>query len=143
MGCSTSSIRVSFWYVLGASRGGIETGEEPEVTLTRELIEEVGLTPPKIGKLIWTREHILPLFDGRWDGQRELIFQVEVQQRFDPTPAMILAELQSESLHEIRWWSFKEILSESIIVFVPRSLSTYLKRLAVDGLPDSPIDVGV
>ena len=123
--------------------GGIETDEEPESALTRELNEEVGLTQPKIGKLIWTREHIIPFFDGKWDGQRELIFQVEVPHRFDPTPAMTPTELQSESLHEARWWSFQEIVSESTVAFVPRYLSLYLKRLAEDGLPNIPIDVGV
>lgn len=123
--------------------GGIETGEGPEAALTRELNEEIGLTQPKIGKLIWTREHILPLFDSKWDGQRELIFQVKVPQRFDPTPALTPTELQSESVHEVRWWSFKEIVSESTIVFVPRSLSLYLQQLVDDGLPHSPIDVGV
>lgn len=123
--------------------GGIETGEGPEAALTRELNEEIGLAQPKIGKLIWTREHMIPLFDNKWDGQRELIFQVEVPQRFNPTPAMTPTELQSESLHEVRWWSFEEIVSESTIVFVPRSLSLFPQQLADDGLPDNPIDVGV
>jgi 8-oxo-dGTP pyrophosphatase MutT (NUDIX family) len=108
--------------------------------LARELREEVGLRSPSIGPHIWTREHHIRFLDGNWDGQREQIHLVRVDDEFEPTPELDWEQLRREYVHEIRWWSRDE-LSASAVRFVPLDLVTLIDDLVSDGPPPNAIDV--
>ena len=78
--------RATVWATPG---GGQEPGEDDETTLRRELHEELGLVGIDIGPHLWTRTHVIPFLDGRWDGQRENIYLVRTP-AFEPPPALEL-----------------------------------------------------
>lgn len=121
--------------------GGMEPGESADAALCRELVEEAGLRDVAIGPHIWTRLHVIPFLDGRWDGQREQIHLVR-SLRFEPAPTFTAEQLRAEHLHELRWWTLDEIRS-STATFVPAALADHLASVLVDGPPEMPVDVGV
>ncbi len=121
--------------------GGIEAGEAPGDALRRELAEEVGLLDPEIGPLIWTRTHIVAFIGGRFDGQHEQIHLVRTP-RLTPTPRLSPEQLRAEYLFELRWWTLDEIVA-SDVHFVPATLAVHLATLLREGVPVTPVDVGV
>jgi 8-oxo-dGTP pyrophosphatase MutT (NUDIX family) len=122
--------------------GGLEPGEDHLSALRRELTEEVGLTDVDVGPHIWSREHIIPFVDGRWDGQRDRVFLVRTS-RFDPRPTLSWDQLRAERVHELRWWSIGELLAADDVVFAPAAMPRLLEQLVADGPPPTPIETGV
>jgi threonine/homoserine/homoserine lactone efflux protein/ADP-ribose pyrophosphatase YjhB (NUDIX family) len=98
--------------------GGIDADETAVDALRRELAEETGLVDAHIGPAVWTRLHVIPFLDGKWDGQRE-VFHVVRAPAFEPRPQFSAAQLSAEYLHEVRWWTVEE-LGESDATFAPR-----------------------
>ncbi|MDA3031339.1 MAG: NUDIX domain-containing protein [Actinomycetota bacterium] len=121
--------------------GGLDPGEDHVTALRRELIEETGLQDPEIGPHIWTREHTIPFIDGTYDGQRGQIYLIRTG-HFEAIPEIGWEQMRAERVHEMRWWSYDEIMAGSDIGFAPAALPKLLRSLVNDGIPASPIDTG-
>ena len=128
----------SLWATPG---GGIDEGESPEEAIVRELAEEVGLDEVELGPWIWTREHVFPFLDGRWDGQAERFVVVRTP-AFEPAPRFTVEQLAAEYVAGMRWWTPDE-LEASDELFAPRRLPELVAALLRDGPPGEPVDVGV
>ena len=128
----------SLWATPG---GGIDEGESPEAAIARELAEEVGLDDVELGPWIWTREHVFPFLDGRWDGQAERFVLVWTP-AFEPAPRFTAEQLAAEYVADMRWWTPDE-LEVSGELFAPRRLPELVAALLRDGPPGEPVDVGV
>jgi 8-oxo-dGTP diphosphatase len=132
--------------------GGIDAGESVVDGLRRELREELGLVVDQVGEPIWVKEHHFPM--TRWDGQHDTYFLVEVGHPFEPRPAMSDAELRSEHVDAVRWWTYDDLMRAqhaydagavddgSFAVFSPRLLGHLLTELVEDGRPAEPRVVG-
>ncbi len=129
------------WTGWATPGGGLVPGESHEEAIRRELAEEVGLEVFELGAAIWHRTHIVPILDGRWDGQVERIFLVRTPE-FTPTPRFSEVALRAEWLAGWRWWTAAE-LERASDEFAPRNLPRLVRRLIRDGPPVASIDVGV
>ncbi|MGH9133305.1 MAG: NUDIX domain-containing protein [Ilumatobacteraceae bacterium] len=121
--------------------GGVEADEEPVGALRRELAEELGLVDVEVGPHVWNRLHVIPMLDGRWDGQADQVHLVRTE-AFTPEPQIGWERLNAEYVYELRWWSLDEVLA-SDARFAPRLLGEHLDRLLAAGPPDAPIDTGI
>lgn len=125
----------SVWVLPG---GGLEDGESHHDGLLRELREEVGFVPDVVGPLLWTRTHVIPFIDGKWDGQRDHAYLVRTE-RFEPSPLLTTEQLRAEHLVDLRWWSPRELLAEpETTFFAPLHLPALVHEVVTTGPPAEP-----
>lgn len=128
----------SVWVLPG---GGLEADETHHQGLLRELREEVGLSPDEVGPHLWTRTHIIPFIDGKWDGQRERAYLVRTR-RFEPAPLLSAEQLRAEYLVDLRWWTIDELLAEpDTTFFAPVHLPRLVHEVVTLGPPAEPWDI--
>jgi 8-oxo-dGTP pyrophosphatase MutT (NUDIX family) len=120
--------------------GGLDAGEPHEEGLRRELLEEAGIRVDEIGPCVWVREHVFE-WGGRLLRQTERYFLVRVDST-EIAPQLTAEQLASQGLHEVRWWSLRE-LDEADETFAPSRLPALLRELLEQGPPAEPIDAGV
>jgi len=122
--------------------GGLDAGETHAAALHRELGEELGLIDVAIGAHLWNRTHIIPMIGGKFDGQREQVYEVRVPSTFEPQPAFTWEQLNAEYVYELRWWTLAE-LDATETTTAPAELAAIVRRLLVEGPPSEPWTVSV
>ena len=125
------------WFAPG---GGMESDENPETCLRREIEEETGIVLTDIGPLIWRRHHTF-VWNGQILSQDEDFYVVYIDE-FEPDFTTNPSEAELMSFQRFKWWSPAEI-SRSRDIFAPRLLAKHLQNLIELGTPDKPVDVGV
>lgn len=130
------------WWVLPG--GGIADGETDIDALHRELAEEIGVTSPHVGALVWNRTHVFDLVDSdgvQWQGQRETVYLVRTEP-FVPTPQMSPDELAAENIGEIRWWTMSELHTHAGPDYLsPMDLAVHVETILRQGIPDTPFEI--
>ena len=128
----------SVWVLPG---GGLEAGESHREGLLRELSEEVGLVPDTIGPHLWTRTHVIPFIDGKWDGQRDHAYLIRTN-RFEPSPMLSPEQLRAEHLVDLRWWSTEQLLADpDPAFFAPVHLASLVYDVVTKGPPAEPWEI--
>lgn len=133
--------------------GGVDPGETHAGALWGELREELGLVieAADVGEPIWFKEHEFEMVD--WDGQADSFHLIEVE-AFEPTPQFSEAELRTEGLDDMRWWTWAELQEADrvptsgdqtrpdFVTLSPRSLVQLLEDLVTHGRPLEPRRLG-
>ena len=120
--------------------GGVEPGESHAAALRRELREEIDFNLLSSPPFIWHRTYTYGPAHRRIR-QTDSIYWVRAasfEARLDANPD----DNERNAVIAARWWSYPELETTDERI-VPRRLGEYLRRAIFDGLPDSPIDVGV
>lgn len=121
--------------------GGIEDEEAHHDALARELAEEVGLREPEIGAHVWTRTHVMPMFNSTWDGQRDFAYMVHTKY-FEPQPLLSQEQLAAENVSAIRWWPLEELSDyDGDDFFAPIELADIISQIVTSGVPAEPLQL--
>jgi 8-oxo-dGTP pyrophosphatase MutT (NUDIX family) len=127
----------SAWITPG---GGISESESAHAGLLRELHEELNLAGATIGPEVWRRFHAFTWEDRNIE-QHESYYLVE-SARFEPGCGNAMEPIEKRAFKQFKWWPI-EAIAKSNEVFVPRALGSLLLDFKKNGIPNSPIEVGV
>ena len=121
-----------FWFTPG---GGIEPGETPEVAVSRELSEEIGVFDAPRGALVAERRAPITLF-RRACFVHERYFRVRL-----PSPAIDTANLaatENDPILDVRWWNLDALAATDEIV-EPQAIVALARRILAGHCPDTPV----
>ncbi len=124
--------REAWWATPG---GGVEPGESEELTLRRELREELGLELADPGPVVWVRVHVYS-WERRILRQSERFHLVRVE-RHEVAPRV---DLSQEGVEGHRWWTLEELESTDERL-APAALAGGLRALLATGPGPGPVDV--
>ena len=129
--------------VWAAPGGGVEGRESDLEALARELREEVGLVVEDNPPLVWRQVMRSPGLSADYNGVANEYFLVRTS-AFKPRGALSDAELATENLEEMRWWSAADLANyRGSDLFSPRDLKQLLSTLLHDGVPDEPTNLAL
>ncbi len=126
-----------------APGGGVESGEDSEQALYREIAEETGLEINRCEGPVWHRRQQFYLHGRPYD-QTEAFYVVRTT-LFEPDNTANPASDERDIFRGFRWWSLEEIQAASAAkaeIFVPLKFAVHFERLLRDGPPDEAYDVG-
>ena len=122
--------------VWAAPGGGVEGEESDLEALARELREEVGLIVEESPPLVWRQVIRSRGLSAGYDGVANEYFLVRTS-TFNPRETFSNAELATENLEEMRWWSIADLANyRGSDLFSPRDLKQRLLTLLHDGVPE-------
>lgn len=124
-----------------APGGGREPGESETDCLFRELEEETGLVTCETKGPVWVRQKVFKLHRQTFD-QHETFYWVPTD-KFEPTGEHNPAIEERDIFRGFRWWTLDEMRDAREEIFVPLTFADHLQELLVNGIPDTPVDVGL
>lgn len=124
-----------------APGGGREANESETACLFREIEEETGLRATHTLGPVWVRQKVFKLHQQTFD-QHETYYWVPTT-KFEPTAEANPAQQERDIFRGFRWWTLAEMQAAQDQIFVPLTFARHLHNLLQQGLPSTPIDVGL